>query len=722
MPGSHDDSRHSDDEQQSDALTRAFQTSVGRFAPPAPSAPAQIEAARRGLVGEAPVASTLAAAPAVTAARAKPHKKQLWVQSALGLRKFVDPLVRPTVIRPAKHHARCPLKIRARPTIGRLHKDLPPATFWCYDGKLPGPTIEVDAGKTVLIEWINDLQKNGHAAALPFSVVRVPALANAPGPINADFLTAMTPGGFAGETGSGGFPALAGSEGLTAATVVHLHGAMTDAGNDGWAHNVVLPGHSMVFKYPNKQRGATLWYHDHAMAVTRFNVHAGLAGFYLIRDEVERALELPSGDQEIPLMIADRNLEKNPADAFTGRVLYKYAGFNFPNSELDSELPITGPFNVVNGKIWPHLEVEPRWYRFRLLNGAGSRIYRFSLHDTTNEVFPPGVSIGATLPTTPPTPNPAFLQRRINDGIVVIGTEGGLLGAPVTPADGAIEMGPGERMDVLIDFSRFAGRRLELRNELASVLNAQPGQADASIIQFRVGATPVNDPFSLPAVLDPAHHRYVHNSDGTLSVGGETIAQHDHFWVALIPPGAPDHVHPELWELQPLTEGVDPASVDQLIQVTQPDGQIVSLRPAAKLFDDATTIFIPHGRWAVWNFLNLGVVDHPMHIHMTEFQWMSRRRWPGLLFDPANSHNIVKPLPVPTSEPIPDYAQGDKETFLVKANEWVSVLGRFEGANGSFMYHCHILDHEDHTMMRPFVVLPPGILSFHGPHGGHEEH
>lgn len=112
-----------------------------------------------------------------------------------------------------------------------------------------------------------------------------------------------------------------------------------------------------------------------------------------------------------------------------------------------------------------------------------------------------------------------------------------------------------------------------------------------------------------------------------------------------------------------------------------------------------------------------------MHIHMTTFQMLSRRTLTLTadgtpLFDTASGSTTV-PLPVllpgPAIDPI---LAGTKDTYLVDPGEWVSVLGHFDGAAGSFMYHCHILDHEDHTMMRPFVVLPPDVLAFHGAHGG----
>lgn len=676
--------------------------------------------------GRAPVPDLGADAPtplpAAEAPRAPGRGAPPGVPSGLGLPKFCDRLTVPPLIRAWRRPAGSTLRIRAELATVRLHRDLPETTAWAYEGSVPGPTIEVMRDQEVRIDWENALvdEAGNHGPAhLPYDVVRVPPL-NAPGaPIDADFATAMAPGGRSTTRGDGpdAYPPLPGTEELTAATVVHLHGALTNGHDDGWAHDVALPGVSTRCTYPNRQEATALWYHDHAMAVTRFTVHAGLAGLYLIRDRQELGLRLPSGEREIPLVIADRNLETAPGQGgmeFTGRVLYKQAGFTF--GPQAGEIPVTGPFSLVNGTIWPRLDAEARWYRLRVVNGANARVYRLAIHDTTHEVLTPGVAV---------TPSdPAFTAGRVQDALVVIGTDGGLLPAPVRPVDGTVELGPGERLDLLLDLTAYRGRTLELRNENGSVLNAQPGQADASIMQVVVSPRQVVERFRLPKVLNRDYRRYVHRTDGTLEIGGEVVERHGHAWVAVLPPGVRGGVHPEAWELAELPEGADLPTQD-LIQVTRADGSVLSLHPVAKLFDDATTIFVPEGEWMVWNVLHLGGPDHPIHIHMTEFQMLSRRQWPlaaqgGRVpqLDLA-SGSTTSPLPVPRpGRPVDALSAGTKDTWVVRAGEWVQVLGHFAGATGSFMYHCHILDHEDHTMMRPFVVLPAPLLALHRGHGG----
>lgn len=674
-----------------------------------------------------PLAQSPAPPSAQAAAPAEPAAEQ---PSALGLRKFRDRLRIPPVIRAWRRPAGSTIRIRAELTRTRFHSDLPETTVWAYEGSVPGPTIEVARDRETRIDWENGLEAEHGPAPLPYDVVRVPPLAEAEG-LNADVNRTLQPGGRGTEVAAGAesFEHIAGTRQLRAHTVVHLHGALTNGVNDGWAHNVADPGETTCSIYPNRQEAAALWYHDHAMAVTRFNVHAGLAGSYLIRDRQEHGLGLPSGDYEVPLLIADRNFESVPGPdgaepgVFTGRVLYKQAGFTRTPGGPLGELPVTGPFNTVNGTVWPFQRVEPRWYRFRLLNASGSRVYRLAVHDTSEERLPDGEPI--------PSSDPRFAERRLADAFVVVGTDGGLLPEPYVPEDGVIEMGPAERVDVLVDFSRFPGRTLELRNEAGTALAAQPGQAEASVMQWRVARRrprPEEAAWRPPTRLNAAYRRYRHRDDGVIEVGDETFEHHGHAWIALIPPNLRGSLHPEMWELAEIPEG-EPLPERDFVQLRGEGGRVRRFRPVAKLFDDTTTIMVERGEWFVWNFLHLGGPRHPMHIHMAQFQMIARRQWE---IDPQT--NIVRgfdmatgstpePLPEPgPGRPVSPMDAGMKDTWVVGPGEVVSVLGRFRGAAGSFMYHCHIMDHEDHTMMRPFAVLPPDVMAFHAGHGGGHGH
>ena len=184
---------------------------------------------------------------------------------------FVDPLPLPRRILAGQGGGELTVRIRA--AEHRFHRDLPESRVWGFDGAVPGPTIETERGQPVTVDWRNELD-----ASLPVVVTIAPEATDADGvPVQ------CRPGL------SGGMPdprvaALAGH------TVVHLHGGLTPASYDGWAENLFASGQPAVFHYPNDQRAALLWYHDHVMGVTKYDVYAGLAGLWIVRDEREREL------------------------------------------------------------------------------------------------------------------------------------------------------------------------------------------------------------------------------------------------------------------------------------------------------------------------------------------------------------------------------------------------------------------------------------------------
>jgi FtsP/CotA-like multicopper oxidase with cupredoxin domain len=567
-----------------------------------------------------------------------------------GLTKFLDPLRIPPVFRPrGRETITIPMVTKRQ----RLHSELPESTLWTYAGHFPGPTIEVRSGKQLRISWSNEIE-----GGFPLVAVQGPV---ADGPTS-------RPGR---ELDRPGYSIVDGVADLPAWTVVHLHGARTNAGNDGWAHNAGLKGTSQLAEYQNRQPAMPLWYHDHAMAITRFNVHTGLAGMYLIRDDEEDALGLPHGDHEIPLILTDRNLDTDPATgALTGQLLFK-----FPVIPGGPAIPFSGPFNLVNGVIWPHLDVDPRWYRFRLLNAANSRFYTLNLVDENN------------VP--------------VNDAVRLIGTDGGLLPAPAPLPAGGLTVAPAERFDVLIDFSRFKGRKLKLRNA-----DPRLGIVEPDLMEFRVDGRPRHDPFTLPEKISTSYVRLQH---------GTTLPEdHDHVWVALLLNKAG---HPEMWDLEQVE--ADPGG-EGIIQLQDPNGGLKTFRMTGRIFDDTTGIFIDHDRWAVWNILHVanGGPAHPIHIHLTEFQALFRRSFTTTFDQPTE--RTTAPIDGFTDVPLEKYEEGWKDTIIVNPGQWVSVAGQFGGGTGEFMYHCHILDHEDEGMMRPFVVHPPEVAKFHvHPGGGH---
>src|SRR5437588_8136115 len=379
------------------------------------------------------------------------------------LTRFKDALRVPPILHP--HQAdeqRYRLRVHMRPAQVQLHSELPPVEVWTYEGSLPGPIIEVSRGQRVQIEWINAIPEDQ-----PYPITAVTA-----------------PDGTQNEPGRSGRPINQTVAALPAWTVVHLHGGRTAAVSDGWTENASLSGQFTTSDYANDQQATLLWYHDHGMGITRFNVYAGLAGLYIIRDAEEAALHLPVGPYEIPLLLQDRNLDTAADGSLTGRLLHKIE---------DSTMEFFGPFTMVNGTIWPHLPVEARQYRLRLLNGSNARIYRLVLLDES------GISV--------------------HEQIRQIGTDGGLLWQPVDiPRDGLV-LAPAERADLIVDFRALRGQRLTLVNTAGapfdnSPATQPPGTPDPDnrlphpeVMEFRVSSQPVDDPFVMPAALSSSYRR-----------------------------------------------------------------------------------------------------------------------------------------------------------------------------------------------------------------------
>ncbi|WP_425086249.1 O-aminophenol oxidase PhsA [Streptomyces hainanensis] len=600
-----------------------------------------------------------------------------------GLTPFLDPLRVPPVLRPGRGGQGEAVTVELEAAWVRMHSQMAPTLVWAYDGHYPGPTFEVRRGQRIRVAWANRLTGEFPVLAgiAPLTVrqgeVSVPSTA--------------VPG--AGE----GFEEVKEVADLPGWSVTHLHGAVTGGGNDGWTENAVSHGDAQLSEYPNDQRSGTLWYHDHAMHITRWNVFAGLAGMYLVRDDEEAALRLPAGRYEIPLVLSDRNFVVDAEGRPTGEQLHKVQRLPTPNPETDQPvtLPFSGPYTLVNGVVWPHLAVEPRWYRFRLLNAANARIFNLALIDEEG--------------------------RLVRGAVKQIGTDAGLLPAPV-PVDfeGPLErltVAPAERMDLLIDFSALHGRRLRLVN----VEDGVPGEPDPAnnvpfpqVMEFRVGSRPVRDRFTLPEVVSGSFRELTHD------------IPHEHRLVVLTPPGTVGGGgHPEIWEMAE----VDAASVeipsDGIIQVTGAEGTTRTYRRVARRYDDTLNFKVEHGDYEQWSFLNLNGPTHPMHIHLTAFQLMGRDPYLTAGFDPrlgGTRTPVVFDTSPGAAVPVEPNERGWKDVIRVPRNQMVRVLGPYEGAQGRFMYHCHLLEHEDMGMMRAFTVVPPEVLVFDHHRGDHGDH
>jgi FtsP/CotA-like multicopper oxidase with cupredoxin domain len=571
----------------------------------------------------------------------------------MSLTKFKDRLQVPPILRPHKtDDQRYNLRIHMRPARVQLHSELPPSEVWTYEGSLPGPTIEVSRGQRVQVEWINALPQDE-----PYPITAVTA-----------------PDGTQNEPGRSGRPANQTVATLPPWTVVHLHGGRTAAVSDGWTENGTLSGQYTTCDYTNDQQATLLWYHDHAMGITRFNVYAGLTGLYIIRDAEEEALRLPGGPYEIPLLLQDRNLDTAPDGSLTGRLLHKVE---------DGTMEFFGPFTLVNGIIWPHLPVEARQYRLRLLNGSNARIYRLVLLDESG------------------TP--------VHEKIKQIGTDGGLLGQPVDIHRDGLILSPAERADLIVDFRTLRGQRLTLVNTAGAPFDNSPATQPPGIpdldnrlphpevMEFRVSSQPVDDPFVLPATVSSSYRRLEHD---------RLPPAHQHRVVAMVE--YPDGML-TFRELAEVSNG-EAVSGEALIVIADEQGKTGRYHTVASHFEDSVNWFIEYGSTEVWNILNLTEDTHPFHVHLVQFQALGRDLYKNDGFHPETGA---------TTEPISFLGHGTldanelgwKDTLRVNPGEMVSIAATFDGFTGRYMYHCHILEHEDHDMMRPFIVMPAAALA-----------
>jgi spore coat protein A len=467
----------------------------------------------------------------------------------------------------------------------QLHSELPPTTVWGYDDgtgpHTPGPRIEARMGQPVTVNWINDIRELGT------------------GTLRTDHYLQQSTDDLTCTHGAQD----------QAKTVVHLHGGHVPAAVDGYPESTFLPGApAEVYEYPNNQRAAPLWIHDHALGITRLNVYMGLAGLYYVRDAVEDAINLPSGANEIPLVLQDRRF--NP----DGSLFY-------PGTWQDH---FFGDKIMVNGKVWPFLNVNKGKYRFRFLNGSGSRVYTLSL--------------------TPPSGSLTF---------TVIGNDGGLLEQPARGVS-ALTIGPAERYDVVVDFASYAtGAEILLENSAPAPFpngTVDVTQVMKFVVTNQAGDTdPVPNTLRLIERLQEADA--VVTRDFELKKSGLDACGRSH------------------WEINGLK------------------------------WDDITE-YPELGTTEIWRFINDSGVSHPMHMHLVFFQILNRDG-----FTRGAGGEII-PNGTPQSPPLEE--SGWKDTAMVGPNEILRVIARFEDYKGKYAYHCHILEHEDHEMMRQFETVSCG--------------
>ena len=420
--------------------------------------------------------------------------------------------------------------------------------------------------------------------------------------------------------------------------MTHLHGGFVAADSDG--NPAVTPdgfgrGQTQYVRYTNQlpqMPASQRWFHDHGLGATRLDVFAGLAGVYILRDRYDTGSEpnpigIPGGAYEIPLVIQDRQ--------FSPDGTFFYPVSTIPGITWIGEY--FGDVMLVNGKVWPYLDVEPRMYRFRILNGCNARIL--------------SLSIGG----------PPMWQ---------IGAEGGLFDVPVPIRK--LVLAPAERADVLVDFHRLAGRTLLAQNSTPVAPVSTPAPALAAVMKIRVGTKlsqpgPRSVPASLPGrraeLPNPARTRYI-----TLN----EIAPETAGWYLNL-----NGVH---FDERPVTE-----------------------RPRAGTVED-------------WVYINLTGDTHPMHVHLVTFQVVGRTPFDADAYQkayggPDGVPGGIDPAPFgtgPMLPPTPD-ERGFKDTVKANPGYYTTIRAKFDLPAGvtepqTYVHHCHIIEHEDNDMMRPFTV------------------
>ena len=444
--------------------------------------------------------------------------------------------------------------------------------------------------------------------------------------------------------------------GLPESTIIHWHGLHVPEAMDGHPRHAVGPGERYVYDFVVDNRAGSYWFHPHPHGRTGKQVYAGLAGLFLVSDDEEAAIGLPSGAHDLPLVIQDRILDANnqfvyldgaiaageatePHRPRRGMMGGGHMGGGRTGGGMGSMMAammgVLGDRMLINGSLKPVRSVERRAHRLRLLNASNTRSYKLAWHDGTP--------------------------------LTVIGTDGGLLAAPLQRD--AVMLAPGERVDLWVDFGRWsAGTELALRSL------AFDGGVDAGgMMGGMMGGG--------PALADGAAftvHRFRI---------GEGAAQASPLPTRLsaIPPAEPrkavNFARPKVFELTMgmMVWGINGAGFDMLG---------VSELETVKL-----------GTQEIWEFRNDGrgsmmgmVMPHSMHVHGLQFRVIGR----SVSRQFAADHDTVKASLVD---------EGWKDTVLVMPGERVRILLRFADHTGLFLYHCHMLEHEDTGLMRNYRVI-----------------
>jgi FtsP/CotA-like multicopper oxidase with cupredoxin domain len=634
----------------------------------------------------------------------------------LAVPKYTTPLLVPPVM-PRSGTLRLPGRKNAdyyEIALRQLQQQILPAGFpattvWGYGSNTapgaifnaPSLTIEAKWRTPVRIKWINQLV-DANGSHLPHLL-----------PVDPTLHWANPGGGSEGRDMRPEFETTPGPYTGPVPMVTHVHGAVgVGDESDGYAEAWYLPAANDIpagyattgtwydffaakaadgfgvawgpgfatFQYPNDQRASTVWYHDHTLGMTRLNVYAGPAGFFLIRggpDDVVldsrtgRPARLPGpapreGDRgrkrhrEIPIAIQDRSFDESGALFYpdTRAFFDEIAGPYLPDSDIS---PIWNPeffgnMMMVNGNTWPFLEVEQRRYRFRFLNGCDSR---FLILDFANI---PGVEVWQ------------------------IGNEGGFLAAPVDLGAGhghRLLMGPAERADVIVDFTNVPiGSHV-----LGNLGPDEPFGGGVPGVDFEPA-----DPDSTGQVLQ---FRVVPPVDADDSTPPEFLV------LPPIAPLPPESVVRPLALLEEMSQFFEDAPAETRLGSVAGDPNTGPGTWTPLRWEDPVTENPAVGATEVWELYNATADAHPMHIHEVVFEVVNRQ--PIFVDEEARTVQVDTNAPPTPPEP---WETGYKDTVIAYPGQVTRVRATF-ATPGQYVWHCHIVEHEDNEMMRPYRIGPP---------------
>ena len=617
-----------------------------------------------GLIGVPLLASPAAAMPPMAPGKPDAPKKGSGgsgIPETPSLKKFVDPLPIPAaaIPDPTVYPGADYYDFAMRQSTWQFHRDLGPGKVWGYwvanpqDPGQPigmgylGPTINVARGRPTVARYRNELP-NKHL--FQFAVDRLMS-----GDVQ---LTPKAPPPYKS--------VMPIPKGVNVWNVVHQHGGVTAPQSDGQPRHSYSPDgvhadgynsldpskvkpNEAIFAYTNRSRACMQWYHDHGWMMTSFNVYAGLAGLWFIYDQKEEPRGLPQGEFEVPLILQDRTFHTDGSLAYT-------------------MLAVQGADTaVVNGKAYPFLAVEPRRYRLRILNASNERVWRLQF------------SVPRDVSSLPEPRMPFWL----------IGTDQGLR-APLQMLD--VLIAPAERLDLIVDFSQMPlGTNVTLQNYDAPV--HYPGASGTGpeipeIMQFKVTKP--------------------------LSGGGDATKAVEKLKLPAVAPLKPK-----------------PDTRRRQWAVYQP-GLFETMTFNAVPFAAPVQDFVKAGSTEIWEYINFNHDAHPMHVHLVSFQVLDRQPINAYAYQtdydkwltggrkekdkPVLEHYFTGP-PVP---PDPAEALSHKDTVLAEAemvtriiiNEFnpptetiASIPNSGSEFPAGYLHHCHILEHEDDDLMRPWNIV-----------------